>query len=45
MKNGKGIYHYSEGLYNGEWQDNKKHGDGTLKLNDGTEFKGRFEND
>ncbi len=45
MKNGKGIYHYADGLYNGEWKDNKKHGDGTLKLTNGTEFKGLFQQD
>jgi hypothetical protein len=36
MKHGKGIYCWSEGKYNGEWYENKKHGEGTLTLNDRT---------
>jgi hypothetical protein len=36
MKDGKGIYSHKGELYNGEWRKNKKHGEGTLKLNDKT---------
>lgn len=45
MKQGKGLYHNQEGVYNGGWVRNKREGLGSLKLNNGLEFKGSFDND
>jgi len=36
MKNGRGIFYFSEGcIYDGEWKDNKMTGFGVLKYPNG----------
>jgi len=40
----KGTVETESGSYEGEFRDNTLHGRGTMTFNDGTTFKGRFEN-
>jgi hypothetical protein len=35
-------YHFGGGFYNGSWVKNRREGKGSLKLENGTEFKGTF---
>ncbi|XP_057681848.1 radial spoke head 10 homolog B isoform X1 [Corythoichthys intestinalis] len=45
-RHGPGIFYYAGGaIYEGGWQDNKKHGKGKVTLKDGYEFEGQFLND
>ena len=38
-----GYFHYQNGYkYNGEWKNNKLHGQGTLKLPNGNKYIGEF---
>lgn len=39
------MYRYKDGgVYEGEWQDNKKHGRGLLKYANGSVYEGEFKN-
>jgi hypothetical protein len=41
QKDGDGIYKYASGkVYDGEWENNKKHGQGTLTCVDGGKYSG-----
>ena len=43
--NGYGTFNYADGrLYDGNWKDGKRHGDGILTLPSGDKFYGKFEN-
>ena len=44
LKCGSGVYHFPGGVYNGMWARNMREGKGSLKLSNGTEFRGTFEN-
>jgi len=45
-KQGHGQFYESDKgtLYEGNWDDDKKRGEGTLRLEDGRKIKGRWEN-
>ena len=43
---GKGKWFYPNSTYDGEWQNGKKHGEGTAKMSDGSGwYKGGWKND
>ena len=45
VKNGKGIYTSETEIYEGNWNDDKKDGEGLLKFKEGIIYKGSFKND
>ena len=43
---GHGIMTYSNGdIYNGDWENNNRHGKGKIIYQDGDIYEGEFEND
>ena len=45
MRDGLGAMWYTDGAYVGQWSNNMRHGDGFLRLDNGTFFDGQFYND
>ena len=45
QRDGVGAMWYTDGAYVGKWSNNVRHGDGFLRLDDGTFFDGQFYND
>ena len=43
--NGRGVYKYSHGRYNGEWKNGKRHGFGIMRYNSGGRYIGDWKND
>lgn len=45
IKQGQGTMKYNNGIYEGEWKNDKKDGKGTYVWNDGRTYEGLYEND
>lgn len=45
VRQGQGIMKYNNGIYDGEWQNDKKNGRGTYTWNDGKKYEGAYADD
>lgn len=45
IRQGKGTMKYDNGIYEGEWKNDKKNGEGTYTWNDGKKYEGAYVDD